>query len=111
MVSLDMRDIYLKDIILIGSTAWDEPVFPDLISYIEKGEIRPLLVKTFALDEIAEAQRQFMEKKYFGNFVLIPPIPELECPSRISQTWQASEHASPRQPTICSGRMRTRDAP
>jgi alcohol dehydrogenase len=73
MVSLDMRDMYLKDIMLIGSTAWDEPVFPDLISYIENSEIRPLLAKTFALDEIAEAQMQFMEKKHFGNFVLIPP--------------------------------------
>lgn len=73
MVSLDMRDMYLKDISLIGCTAWDEPVFPNLVSYIEKGEIRPLLAKTFPLEEIAEAQRQFMDKKHFGNFVLIPP--------------------------------------
>ncbi|MEP0943006.1 MAG: alcohol dehydrogenase family protein [Rhizobiaceae bacterium] len=74
MVSLDMRDMYLKDILLIGCTAWDEPVFPDLVSYIENDEIRPLLAKTFALEEIAEAQSQFMEKKHFGNFVLIPPL-------------------------------------
>ena len=26
-VSLDLRDIYLKDIRLIGCTAWDETVF------------------------------------------------------------------------------------
>lgn len=75
IVSLDMRDMYLKDIQLIGSTAWDEPVFPNLIGYIERGEIRPLVAATFPLDEIAEAQRQFMEKKHFGNFVLIPPKP------------------------------------
>ena len=37
IVDLDMRDMYLKDISLIGTTAWDEPVFPDLISYIERG--------------------------------------------------------------------------
>ncbi|MDJ0614989.1 MAG: zinc-binding dehydrogenase, partial [Rhizobiaceae bacterium] len=72
MVSLDMRDMYLKDIHLIGCTAWDAPVFPDLISYIEKGEIRPLLAKAFPLSEIVEAQKQFMEKKHFGNFVLVP---------------------------------------
>ncbi len=75
VVSLDMRDMYLKDVQLIGTTAWDEPIFPDLISYIEKGEIRPLLARTFPLEEIAEAQRQFMEKKHFGNFVLIPEQP------------------------------------
>ena len=31
IVDLDMRDMYLKDISLIGTTAWDEPVFPNLI--------------------------------------------------------------------------------
>jgi len=73
LVALDMRDFYLKDLTMIGCTAWDEPVFPNLISYIEKGEIRPLLAKTFPLDQIAEAQRAFTEKKHVGKFVLIPP--------------------------------------
>ncbi len=31
-----MRDLYLKDLTLVGCTAWDEPVFPNLISYIER---------------------------------------------------------------------------
>ena len=39
MVELDMRDFYLKDITLIGCTAWDEPVFTNLVSYIERGEL------------------------------------------------------------------------
>ena len=73
LVSLDMRDFYLKDLTLIGCTAWDEPVFPNLISYIERNEIKPLLDKTFSLEHIVDAQREFMEKKHFGKFVLIPP--------------------------------------
>jgi NADPH:quinone reductase-like Zn-dependent oxidoreductase len=73
LVSLDMRDFYLKDLTLIGCTAWDEPVFPNLISYIERNEIKPLLAKTFPLEQIVDAQREFMEKKHFGKFVLIPP--------------------------------------
>ncbi|MGD2038124.1 MAG: alcohol dehydrogenase family protein [Desulfobacterales bacterium] len=73
LVSLDMRDFYLKDLTLIGCTAWDEPVFPNLISYIERDEIKPLLDKTFPLEKIVDAQREFMEKKHFGKFVLIPP--------------------------------------
>lgn len=73
LVTLDMRDFYLKDLTLIGCTAWDEPVFPNLISYIEKGEIRPLLAKTFLLERIVDAQRAFTEKKHVGKFVLIPP--------------------------------------
>jgi NADPH:quinone reductase-like Zn-dependent oxidoreductase len=73
MVSLDMRDFYLKDLTLIGCTAWDEPVFPNLIAYIEKGEIRPLLARTFPLERIVEAQQTFIEKTHVGKFALIPP--------------------------------------
>ena len=73
LVTLDMRTFYLKDLTLIGCTAWDEPVFPNLISYIEKGEIRPLLAKSFPLDQIAQAQHEFTKKNHVGKFVLIPP--------------------------------------
>ncbi|MFA9418691.1 MAG: alcohol dehydrogenase family protein [Gammaproteobacteria bacterium] len=75
LVTLDMRSFYLKDLRLIGCTAWDEPVFPNLISYIENGEIRPLVAKTFALEDIVQAQQEFLTKKHFGNFVLVPPLP------------------------------------
>ena len=73
LVTLDMRTFYLNDLTLVGCTAWDEPVFPNLIAYIERGEIRPIVAKTFPLSRIAEAQAEFLEKKHVGNFVLIPP--------------------------------------
>lgn len=73
IVDLDMRDMYLKDVTLYGSTAWDENVFPNLVGYIERGEIKPLVAKTYPLEDIAQAQSEFLEKKHFGNFVLIPP--------------------------------------
>ena len=73
MVELDMRVFYLNDLRLIGCTAWDEPVFPNLVSYIERGDIRPLLAGTFPLDDIATAQAEFLKKAHVGNFVLIPP--------------------------------------
>ncbi|AQS49921.1 alcohol dehydrogenase [Thioclava nitratireducens] len=72
IVELDMRDMYLKDITLIGCTAWDEPVFGNLISYVEKAEIRPLLAATYPLDQIAEAQKVFQQKRHAGKIVLIP---------------------------------------
>jgi NADPH:quinone reductase-like Zn-dependent oxidoreductase len=73
LVSFDMRTLYLKDLTLIGCTGWDEPVFPNLISYIEKGEIKPLVSKIFPLEQIADVQKEFLKKKHVGNFVLIPP--------------------------------------
>jgi len=73
LVSLDMRTFYLKDLTLIGCTGWDEAVFPNLISYIEQNEIKPLVAKIFPLEQIADVQKEFLEKKHVGNFVLIPP--------------------------------------
>ena len=55
VVELDMRVMYLKDITLIGCTAWDEPIFPNLVSYID------------------EAQNAFTTKQHAGKIVLIPP--------------------------------------
>ena len=72
VVAFDVRVLYLKDLQLIGCTAWDESVFPNLISYLENKKLRPLLAKTFPLEQIVEAQQEFLLKKHVGNFVLIP---------------------------------------
>ena len=71
-VAFDMRELYLYDRTLIGSTAWDKSVFSQLVGYIERGEIRPLLAGTFPLADIATAQRAFLEKFHTGNLVLVP---------------------------------------
>ncbi|HCY86302.1 MAG TPA: alcohol dehydrogenase [Desulfobacteraceae bacterium] len=76
VVALDMRDLYLKDITLFGCTAWDKPVFPNLISYIENGEITPVLAQSFALKDITCAQKAFAAKTHVGKLVLIPPGPD-----------------------------------
>jgi NADPH:quinone reductase-like Zn-dependent oxidoreductase len=73
MVTFDKRSFYLRDITLIGCTAWDEPVFPNLVGYIERGEIRPLVANVFPLAEIAAAQEEFLQKRHVGKLVLVPP--------------------------------------
>ena len=72
VVDLDMREFYLRDITLIGCTAWDEPVFGNLVGYIERGEIEPAVAKTFPLTEIVAAQKEFLKKRHVGKFVLLP---------------------------------------
>ena len=71
-VALDMRALYLRDITLIGCTAWDEAVFPNLIGYVERNEIRPVVAATFALQDMSQAQQAFLEKRHTGNLVLLP---------------------------------------
>lgn len=72
IVDLDVRDLYLKDLALLGSTFQPKQVFTNLISYIEKNEIRPLVAKTYPLQDMAKAQEDFLSKRYAGKLVLIP---------------------------------------
>ncbi|CCQ14719.1 Alcohol dehydrogenase, zinc-containing protein [Rhodococcus sp. AW25M09] len=74
IVEVDLRTMYLNDLTLLGCTAWGEEVFPNLVSYIEAGEIRPLLAESFPLEQIAAAQQRFLEKSHVGKFVLVPPV-------------------------------------
>lgn len=70
LVELDLRTLYLKDLRLIGCTVLEPEVFPNLVNYIERGEIRPLLAKAYPLAEIVRAQQDFLTKRHVGKIVL-----------------------------------------
>ncbi len=70
MVELDLRTLYLKDLTLYGCTVLDPEVFPNLVGYIERGEVKPLVCATFPLERIEAAQRIFLEKRHVGKIVL-----------------------------------------
>ena len=73
MVALDVRTLYLKDLSFFGCTFQDDVVFENLVGYIERGEIKPIVAQTFPLTEIADAQETFLAKGFTGKLVLIPP--------------------------------------
>jgi NADPH:quinone reductase-like Zn-dependent oxidoreductase len=73
IVELHVRTLYLKDLTLYGCTHQPKEVFTNLIGYIERNEIRPLVEKTYPLQDIKKAQEDFLSKKYIGKLVLIPP--------------------------------------
>jgi NADPH:quinone reductase-like Zn-dependent oxidoreductase len=73
LVELDVRTLYLKDLTLIGCTFQEDVVFENLVAHIERGDIRPIVAKTFPLSEIGQAQEEFLAKKFTGKLVLIPP--------------------------------------
>ena len=73
LVELDLRTLYLKDLTLLGRTGQDEGVFANLVGYIERGEIRPVVAATYPLQAIVQAQKDFLEKGFVGKMVLIPP--------------------------------------
>jgi len=70
LVELDVRDLYLKDLNLIGSTYQTKEAFLNLIRYIEEGKIKPIIAKEFPLKDIVEAQKAFLSKTLVGKIVL-----------------------------------------
>ncbi|MNN46301.1 Crotonyl-CoA reductase [compost metagenome] len=73
VVELDLRTLYLKDLTFYGCTWQDDRVFTELVSYIEKNKIRPLVSKVYPLAEITKAQEDFVQKLHTGKLVLVPP--------------------------------------
>jgi NADPH:quinone reductase-like Zn-dependent oxidoreductase len=70
IVELDLRTLYLKDLVFHGCTVLEPGVFPSLVRYIAQREIRPVVAATYPLEQIAAAQRQFLEKRHVGKIVL-----------------------------------------
>ncbi len=70
VVELDLRTLYLKDLSLFGCTVLGQRVFSNLVGYIERGEVRPVVAATYPLRKIVEAQRAFLEKRHTGKIVL-----------------------------------------
>ncbi|MEM9715505.1 MAG: alcohol dehydrogenase family protein [Pseudomonadota bacterium] len=72
IVDLDLRTMYLRDLTFTGSTVLPTHIFTDLIGYIERREIKPLLAASYPLKDFHQAQRDFIAKKHTGNIVVIP---------------------------------------
>jgi len=72
MVELDLRNFYLRDLTFTGSTVIDPEVMPNIIRYIEAGEISPMLAASYPLAELRAAQATFIAKEHTGNIVVTP---------------------------------------
>jgi NADPH:quinone reductase-like Zn-dependent oxidoreductase len=55
---------------LLGCTIPEREVFLNLIGYIERSEIRPVIGAVYPLREIVAAQTEFMRKSHVGKIVL-----------------------------------------
>ena len=71
-VDLDVRRLYLANLALVGSTMHTPHIFDLLVDFARRGVIRPVISATFALGEVAEAQRQLGRRQHVGKLVVVP---------------------------------------
>ena len=70
IVEFDLRTFYLRDLTFTGSTVIHPSIFTDVIGYIERKEIRPMLAASYPLIELRDAQQAFIDKQHSGNIVV-----------------------------------------
>ncbi|MBH0054966.1 zinc-binding dehydrogenase [Salinibacterium sp. SWN139] len=71
-ISFDVRDLYLHNLQLIGSTMHTPEHFELLMEMARQGEIAPLVAATFPLEQAAEAQEELARRAHVGKIVLHP---------------------------------------
>jgi NADPH:quinone reductase-like Zn-dependent oxidoreductase len=73
VVSVDWRQLYLKQLSLLGVTMGTAADAQTIVQHIEAGSLRPLLAGTFALQDMAQAQEVFAQRRHVGSWVVLPP--------------------------------------
>ncbi|MGR3433634.1 MAG: zinc-binding dehydrogenase [Shimia sp.] len=70
IVELDLRDLYLRDLTLAGSTRQGPEILPDLVAMVAEGGLRPAIAARFALADLPAAQAAFAAKTHVGKILI-----------------------------------------
>ncbi|TCI66307.1 zinc-binding dehydrogenase [Exiguobacterium sp. SH3S1] len=69
---LDFRTLYLKHITMYGSVLGTRAEFKAMLQAISSGQIKPVVDRTFPLEEARAAQTYFKQQGKVGKIVLVP---------------------------------------
>jgi len=67
---IDLRQIFWKQLKIIGSTMSNQKEFQEVMNLIFLGKLRPIIDKIFSLDNIREAEQYLNDHKQFGKVLL-----------------------------------------
>ena len=70
IVEIDMRRIYLKNLEMHGATQGSRKDFEAVLDYVISGKIKPLVAKTYPLEDLGLAQEEFKKKEFVGKLVV-----------------------------------------
>ena len=69
-VPLDLRTLYLRDLLLAGTAVQPPGLFARLVDHVERGDIVPAVSAVYRFDQVREAQAAFLERHHVGKIVL-----------------------------------------
>ena len=68
--NLVMPKIFLKEMTIHGSTMGSPQEFAAMVDFVEKHQIRPIIDKTYSLEDVVSAQERMENGENFGKIVL-----------------------------------------
>ena len=71
-VDLDLRRLYLHNVVLVGSSMHTPAYFAELVADAVAGRVRPRIAARYALADIHAAQEEFAASGHVGKIVVIP---------------------------------------
>jgi NADPH:quinone reductase-like Zn-dependent oxidoreductase len=67
---MDLRDLIYKDLEMYGITCPTAATFSRVVDYINSGKLKPVLERAFKLEDLREAQAEFVKRRHFGKLVI-----------------------------------------
>lgn len=67
---MDLRDLIYKDLEMYGITCPTPATFRRVVGHIEGGRLRPLIDRVYRLEELREAQADFVRRSHVGKLVV-----------------------------------------
>lgn len=68
----DLRYIFFKGLNILGSTQGTKAELMDVLSWVEKGKIRPAIDTKFLFEEAPKAHERMMSRQAFGKILIVP---------------------------------------
>jgi len=70
MVGINLRALFFKQLSLLGSTMGSRGDLCEAFKLVGRGRIRPVIDRTFAMEDLAEAHRYLEARRAFGKVTL-----------------------------------------
>jgi len=68
--TLDLRKVYLKNLRIFGCTEQTQSSFQNVIRYVEQGRLTPPIHRIYPLEQLVDAQKEFLLKQHVGKIVI-----------------------------------------
>lgn len=68
----DLRQVFFRQLQILGSTMGSKALLFPILGHVERGALRPVVDRTFPLEQAEAAHRYLDRREQFGKVVLVP---------------------------------------